>query len=67
MKHLCVNTVHLLGITADSIVAQNGGLRHLLAHSSDHTANRRVCWMCVRGKGWMGIGGGGGGGLVRNR
>ena len=40
---LTSNAIHLVGLTADSIVVLNGGLRHLLAHSSDHAANRKVC------------------------
>ena len=42
MKHLSSNLTHLLGLTADSIVAQNGGLRHLLTYSSGQTANKQV-------------------------
>ena len=33
-KFLRSNTVHLLALTVDSIIALNGGLKHLLAKST---------------------------------
>ncbi len=41
-RYLSTNIIHLVGLTADSVVSLNGGLRHLLAHSSDRAANRKV-------------------------